>query len=57
LQALVLRIDEAGAKADLMGSGPGLKVVEVNVPQSLLHPGYDYLPELFRWYMEAAPVR
>jgi len=54
---LVLRVNEKAGTADLLGSGPGLRLVEANVPLSLLHPGYDYLPELFRWYMEAAPVR
>jgi hypothetical protein len=54
---LVLRIDETAGNADLLGCAPGIRLVEANVPLSLLHPGYDYLPELFRWYMEAAPVR
>jgi len=54
---LVLRVDERAGRADLLGCGPGLHVVDAGIPLSLLHPGYDYLPELFRWYVEAAPVR
>ena len=54
---LVLRINESTGKACLLDCSPGLHLVESNVPLSLLHRGYDYLPELFRWYVEAAPAR
>jgi hypothetical protein len=53
---LVLHVDQRAGKADLLGCGPGPQLVRTGVPLSLLHVGYDYLPELFRWYVEAAPA-
>lgn len=54
---LVLHLEQSGGRAHLLPCGPGLHLVEWNVPAALLQVGYDYLPDLFRWYVEAAPGR
>jgi hypothetical protein len=54
---LVLRINKKAGIANLVPCGPGLHLVKRDIPVSLLQADYDYLPELFRWYVEAAPAR
>jgi hypothetical protein len=54
---VVLRVDNRAETADLLRCEPGLRPVDTGVPLSLIHTSYDYLPELFRWYVEEAPTR
>ena len=53
---VVLRVDAEVEKADLVSCAPGPRVVDKGVPLSLIQTAYDYLPELFRWYVEEAPT-
>jgi hypothetical protein len=53
----VLRVDVTAGRADLVSCAPGPRLVNKGVPLTLIQSAYDYLPELFRWYMEEAPVR
>jgi hypothetical protein len=58
---VVLRVDERSGIADVLScdSRPGtdsrLRTVDSGVPLDLISPAADYLPELFRWYVEEAP--
>lgn len=53
---IVLRVDERASRADVVSCEPALCVVDTGIPLSLISLDYDYLPELFRWYVEEAPV-
>ncbi|UWZ84958.1 hypothetical protein [Occallatibacter riparius] len=52
---VVLRVDVNTGKADLLNCDSRLRKVDTDVPLDLLSPAEDYLPELFRWYVEEAP--
>ncbi len=52
---VVLRVDVDADKADLLSCHPGPRPVDTGVPLCLISPADDYLPELFRWYVEDAP--
>jgi hypothetical protein len=52
---VVLRVNEKADVADILSCESGLRPVDTGVPLSLLSSAYDYLPELFRWYVEKAP--
>jgi hypothetical protein len=52
---VVLRVDSNDEKADLVRCSPAPRAVDTDVPLNLIQPAYDYLPELFRWYVEEAP--
>ena len=54
---VVLRVDESAAIADVVTCDSRLRKVDADVPLDLISPAQDYLPELFRWYVEEAPVR
>jgi hypothetical protein len=52
----VLRVDLDAGTADLVSCIPGRPhPVHSWVPLNLIQTVYDYLPELFRWYVEEAP--
>jgi hypothetical protein len=52
----VLRVDLSTERADLLRHARGLQSVDRGVPLHLIQSAYDYLPELFRWYVEEAPI-
>jgi hypothetical protein len=52
----VLRVNVDAQKADLVRCAPGPQSVDTGVPLNLIQSAYDYLPELFRWYMQEAPL-
>lgn len=54
---VVLRVDREESEADLLRCEVALRPVDRGVPLSLIQPVDDYLPELFRWYIESAPAR
>ena len=54
---VVLRLHLDEHKADLLRCEQKLRPVDRGVPLSVIQPAYDYLPELFRWYVESALTR
>jgi hypothetical protein len=52
---VVLRVDEKAGIADVLSCDARLGTVDSGVPLDLISPAADYLPELFRWYVEEAP--
>jgi hypothetical protein len=52
----VLQVDLNTQKADIVRCSPGPQSVNTGVPLNLIQSAYDYLPELFRWYVEEAPT-
>jgi hypothetical protein len=58
---VVLRVDEGAGIADVLScnsrleTDSRLRTVDSGVPLDLISPAADYLPELFRWYVEEAP--
>lgn len=54
---VVLRLDMDAGTADLASCDRDPHADDPGVPLNLLSPATDYLPELFRWYVEDAPVR
>jgi hypothetical protein len=50
---VVLRVNRDAGTADLLRCNRGLRPVNLDVPLNLISPACDYLPELFRWYVEA----
>ncbi|HEY3705507.1 MAG TPA: hypothetical protein VGL22_10630 [Terracidiphilus sp.] len=52
----VLRVDLNTQMADVVRCAPGPQSVDRGVPLHLLQSAYDYLPELFRWYVQEAPT-
>ncbi|HEY2857422.1 MAG TPA: hypothetical protein VGJ21_03345 [Terracidiphilus sp.] len=54
---VVLRLHRNEGKADLLRCEKSPHPVDSGVPLSLIQLADDYLPELFRWYIESAPAR
>ena len=54
---VVLRVDVTAGEADLLNCDSRLRKVDTGVPLDLISSAEDYLSELFRWYVEDAPVR
>lgn len=53
----VRRVDLHAQRADLVRCASGPQSVDRGIPLNIIQSAYDYLPELFRWYMEEAPLR
>jgi hypothetical protein len=53
---IVLRVDENAGEAAVLSCEPGPCIVDTGIPLNLISLDYDYLPELFRWYVEEAPI-